>query len=418
MSEFTECLARVGCNKYSNLKQLAPAKKVEAFLQNFFGEFTEEEVMRDATYIHAVRYDLAESRPLEGESAKDHEAFLTEFRQLQLEGLYGWPLWEKDVHDLLHVHFKELASVFRAYRRSLGEKPADDSTATTMSLAEFKELATDVGLETTLSINKAATPAVYTLAMMEDEFAIANKSGKGLAGPAADGELLLHEFLNVLTRVSFHRLNPEYGELTMEHQDTLLPVPQCLERTLLESVLPKAHRDDAATFRDEVLSCKDVQSALAASKNKLQTWFLGLKRDANRKVGLPQWLHTLHGVHAFGTFTFAQGSDIVGDDRAGTQTTCRLSEQQAKLAFLFSQRDSSSKTGGLGAAIEDVTLDVDELHEALARCGVLKYQAVAQMSVGDKVAAMVRNVLGEQTEDQASPLHPPLASALRPHPLA
>ena len=50
-------------------------------------------------------------------------------------------------------------------------------------------------------------------------------------------------------RIAFWRLNPEYGELTMEHQESILPVPQCLEQTLRESILPKAHRDDAAEFR-------------------------------------------------------------------------------------------------------------------------------------------------------------------------
>ena len=86
-------------------------------------------------------------------------------------------------------------------------------------------------------------------------------SSQGLAGPAANSELVLYEFLNVITRVSFYRLNPEYGELTMEHQDTLLPVPQCLDRTLRECILPKAHRDDAAEFRAKAMQQPEVQAA-------------------------------------------------------------------------------------------------------------------------------------------------------------
>jgi hypothetical protein len=409
LDEFQECLARVAMSKYSAIKQLSPARKVEAFLQNFFKEFSEAEIMREATYIPARRYDTSESRPLEAETAGEHAAFLAEFTQLQLEGLYGWPLWEKEVHDLLHTHFATLSSIFRAYCKSAGESTVAsngrDAEAFTMSLEEFKDLARDVGLETVLITNKAATPATYTLQDMEEEFLTANKSGKGLAGPQADGELLLHEFLNVLTRVSFHRLNPEYGELTMEHQDTLLPVPQCLEQTLRECLLPKAHRDDAGTFRETTLARRDVQAVLTAAAMKLETWYRNLPRDRNRKVNVTCWLAELQLRKALGTWTVEQGSDIVGDDRVGTLFSCRLSEVQAKLAFTYAQRDADGKLLphdiNRGKEIEDVSLDLEELQEALARCAVFKYQSVPQMDMGAKVAAMIKNVIGEQTEEQA-----------------
>ena len=74
---------------------------------------------------------------------------------------------------------------------------------------------------------------------------------------------MLYEFLNVVVRTSFHRLNPEFGELTMEHQESILPVPQCLEQTLRESILPKAHRDDAQEFRSKNMQMPEVQAALA-----------------------------------------------------------------------------------------------------------------------------------------------------------
>merc|ERR1740138_1840426 len=103
-----------------------------------------------------------------------------------------------------------------------------------MNLDEFHDFVVDVGLETVLKTNPAAAPAVYNFEMMKEQFSKADKSGKGMAGPAANHELLPHEFLNVIVRVAFHRLNPEFGELTMEHQETILPVPQALETTLRE----------------------------------------------------------------------------------------------------------------------------------------------------------------------------------------
>ena len=339
--EWLECLARIGYSKYSAIKQMDPSMKVKSLLQNFFGEMTEEDCMRQGTYIRAVRYDLGDSVPLKDESPEEHAAFLAEFKQLDLSGLYGFPLWEAEVHDLLHANFRELASIFRGYCKSLGEGSSDES-AKTMDLEEFHDFVIDVGLETKLTTNKAAEPAVYTFEQMKEQFTRADKSGKGLAGPAANSELVLYEFLNVITRVSFHRLNPEYGELTMEHQDTLLPVPQCLDRTLRECILPKAHRDDAAEFRAKAMQQPEVQAALQEGRQRLQSWYATIPLDDNQKVGITQWVSTLQALNVIGTFTCTQGSDIVGDDRVGTEFKCRLSVPQAKAAFVNAQKE----TGG------------------------------------------------------------------------
>jgi len=383
--EWLECLARIGVAKYSAVKQLDAAGKIKAFLQNFFGEKSEEDCLREATYIRAIRYDLGDSVPLKDESPEEHAAFLAEFKQLDLMGLYGFPLWEAEVHDLLHANFRELASIFRGYCKSLGEGSSDDS-AKTMDLEEFHDFVIDVGLETD-------NGQPYTFEQMKEQFTKADKSGKGMAGPAANSELVLYEFLNVITRVSFHRLNPEFGELTMEHQDSLLPVPQCLEQTLREAILPKAHRDDAAEFRAKAMQQPEVTQALAEPRARLQAWYSTIPLDDNQKVGVTQWINALQGLNVIGTFTCTQGSDIVGDDRVGTEFKCRLSVPQAKAAFANAQKET-------GGALEDVSLDFDELLECIARCGVDKYRAVEQITTGGKVAAMVANILGDLNEEQ------------------
>jgi hypothetical protein len=343
--EFCENICRIAVAKYSAVKQLGPDGKLKCFLQNFFGEATEEECMKESTYIRAVRFDLGDSTPLKDESPEEHAAFLAEFKQLLLDGLYGFPLWEGEVHDLLHANFRDLASIFRGYCKSLGEGQ-NDETAKTMNVDEFHDFVIDVGLETILKTNPAATPAVYNFEMMKEQFTKADKSGKGMAGPAANHELVLYEFLNVVVRVAFHRLNPEYGELTMEHQETILPVPQCLEETLRESILPKAHRDDAVEFRQKVMSMSDVTQVLSDSKPQLQAWFATIPLDENQRVGIEQWVTTLNALNVIGTFTCLQGSDVVGDDKVGTEFKCRLSVPQAKSAFVNAQRDS---TGGTAA---------------------------------------------------------------------
>ena len=50
---------------------------------------------------------------------------------------------------------------------------------------------------------KGAEAAVYNFENMKDQFSKADKSGNGIAGPAQNYELVLYEFLNVITRISF-----------------------------------------------------------------------------------------------------------------------------------------------------------------------------------------------------------------------
>ena len=395
--EWLECLSRVAVSKYGAIKQYSNAAKLEAFLQNWFGEFTEEECIHRATYIKADRYDFArDSRPLPGESDEDLREFWSTWKAIRLDGLYGFPLWEQDVFTLLHSNYNALRLIFRGYCRSL----EDAAVATTMSLEEFEDFAVDVGLPTSLQTNPSCRPAVYTLSDVKHEFLKANESGKGLAGPKADDELELPEFLACITRVAFHRLNPEYGELTMEHQETILPVPQCLERTLNEAILPTAKRDDAGKFRESTMRTAAVVSALDKYKPQLLGWFKSLLSlpsgetlPDSARIEMAQWISTLQELELIGTTTILQGSDVVGDDRVGTEVRSRLSVPQAKAAFLQARRDRSS-------SFDDTVLDFDELLECIARCGVDKYRSVAGLSVGDKVGAMVANLLGERSVEQ------------------
>merc|ERR1719174_1989689 len=179
----------------------------------------------------------------------------------------------------------------------------------------------------------------------------------------------------------------------MEHQDTLLPVPQSLETTLRENVLPKAHRDDAAEFRAKTMQLPEVQASLSEGRSRLQAWFATIPLDENQKVGITQWVSTLQALNVLGTFTCTQGSDIVGDDRVGTEFKCRHSVPQAKAAFVNAQKET-------GGAVEDVSLDFDELLECIARCGVDKYRSVEQIKTGEKVSAMIANILGDLNEEQ------------------
>ena len=103
--------------------------------------------MRVSTYIRAVRYDLSESQPLKDETPEEHAAFLAEFKQLNLDGLYGFPLWEKELHDVLQKHFPELTKIFLAYTKSIGGSGSAED-AIEMDMSEFKDFVEECSLET------------------------------------------------------------------------------------------------------------------------------------------------------------------------------------------------------------------------------------------------------------------------------
>ena len=87
----------------------------------------------------------------------------------------------------------------------------------------------------------------------------------------------------------------------------------------------------------------------------MQAWIATIPLDENQKVGITQWVSTLQALNVIGTFTCTQGSDIVGDDRVGTEFKCRLSVPQAKAAFVIAQKANrrvpacSLSSSGFGA---------------------------------------------------------------------
>ena len=84
--------------------------------------------MNTATLIKAERYNWKRySKPLAGQTLKEHKKWLEVWQRLELTDMYYFPLWEKGVHDLLQKHFGELSLIFLAYCRSLlGSDSAED----------------------------------------------------------------------------------------------------------------------------------------------------------------------------------------------------------------------------------------------------------------------------------------------------
>ena len=123
-SEFQEFVARVGLDKYRPIKAMTPAAAVRAMHQNILGEKNEEQAVVEATRITATGYDattLAVALPGEGDA--ELAKWLDCWGRMAFMDMYMYPLWEKEVHDILQPLYKELTSIFLAYTRSISEVP-------------------------------------------------------------------------------------------------------------------------------------------------------------------------------------------------------------------------------------------------------------------------------------------------------
>ena len=123
------------------------ADGVRGVFQNILGEKSDEAVIRDATYIHAERYNWKLSKPLPGQSLAAHRKWLDCWQNIEIADLHYFPLWEKGVFDCLQECFQDLTNIFAHYAKSIGGSTTAED-AVEMTLGEFKDLVKDVGLET------------------------------------------------------------------------------------------------------------------------------------------------------------------------------------------------------------------------------------------------------------------------------
>ena len=66
---------------------------------------------------------------------------------MSLMDLHHFPLWEKEVHDVLQECFQDMQSIFAFYCKSIGGSDSAEA-AVEMNMSEFKDFVRDTGLET------------------------------------------------------------------------------------------------------------------------------------------------------------------------------------------------------------------------------------------------------------------------------
>ena len=114
ISYMLEALGRCGDKKYASIMEMSFSKRIEGMLKNVLNEATELEVLDEAT--------VSVGDDMEGASAYDEKVkaalqanWLVCWKNMTFKDLYGYPLWETQLHDVLQAAFPELQSIFLSY---------------------------------------------------------------------------------------------------------------------------------------------------------------------------------------------------------------------------------------------------------------------------------------------------------------
>jgi len=293
-------------------------------------------------------------------SPDSHKEWLMTWEMLQLSTLPGFPLWEKDVHDVLAANLESLQSIFRAYAAS-----SPEGSATEMDMEEFHDFVIEADVKTQM----------YDFGAMSGQFTKANAGSN-------DTVLEFHEFLTMIVRISFFRANPQYGmrkgkDAANADKFDDVPLPGCLSEMLTEKVLPNARTDTYATeFAENTLPLPEVQAALGASLETLSQ-FYEMVSAGRPFLQMDQWLGALEGKLLL--------SDLVIDG-----FTVRLTEPLARAAFYATAGVPSEEKDGLTP---------EELPICIARTACDKYKHVTAMGPGAKVTGFLSNLLGDEDEE-------------------
>ena len=349
--ELLECVARCGNDKYRAIEAIKPGEKVAAMIANILGDANEEQVVTAATYITAERFTPPTSSP--------HGAdWLATWGMLQLSTLPGFPLWEKDIFDVLTQHLEALRSIFNAYSASSLEGASD-----TMDKEEFHDFVIEADLVTNM----------YGFDTMSGQFTKANAGSN-------DDVLEFHEFLTMVVGISFYRANPQYGMRKGKDQANAdqfgdeVPLPGCLSEMLTEKVLPNARTETyAQEFKDNTLTLPEVQAALGEHLDGLST-FYEMVTAGKPTMELNQWIGALEKKLLMSNLTI-DGYVV------------RLTEPQARAAWIAACADPAVGCTG------------DELGACVARAGFDKFRQVTPLSAGAKVSGFLSTLLGEDDEE-------------------
>ena len=432
LQEFGVCLALCGQIKYEEVEQMSLAQRVEGILANYFGEKDEQQVITEAAVPKVERLSVESVQPMLGQDPDEHNKFVSTWGKMDLGHVYGFPLWEKEVFQLLQRSFGELVSVFSYYSKSGTAGSGSAAAAETMQQTELINLALDVGLATD----------TFPMARVQGVFERADQTDNKRGG---DNGLAYHEFLEAVVMLAFHRANPKFGQVGFERA-AAAPLPDCLEQLLTKQLLKRAKQDDLISVRQAVTAEPDVQVILFSSPwpspfhpsavggqctliSSVRPSFVRSLRRRTLPLPPPQvviWSNKAALLKAFrATLSKAPTSptkaasptrgkdamsldallgdlasrELIGDALVQPVAAIKgemmapvhlnLSTVDAKGAFVT----ALSPTGKFGPDV----LDFDGFIVCLALCGHVKYEEVKQMSLAQRVKGLMDNYLGTRS---------------------
>ena len=428
--EFMVCLALCGSIKYAEVEKMPLPKKIDAVFQNFLGEADEQKAI-DLCYPAPPRFNPAVKMNTGGPAPS--QTFMSTWAKMDLSHLFGFPEFEEGTFAALDQNFGELASIFSQYAKSGTAGSASATALQTMQKTEFFNFVQDCGMisnheqgfnatrvtnifmradqvDDTMKATKVKTLGVNKNAKAGDGSDKANANSlsraadrvqeveitvmKGDSAESGDRGLTLPEFLEGVVALCLYFSNPDLGEVG-KNDAVDKPLPGCLEEVMTNYILKSAKRDKLALIKGSLETDKDVVMIYPGIKKALAKTFEETTKVGVRKVfgkpvmSMEMFQQELQDRRCIKEITVNPTSMVKG--QVWPPQHSNLSWLDAKGAFTTAQRGDGGEDG-------NETIDFDEFVVALALCGSIKYEEVAEMTLATRFSGMVQNYLVEADE--------------------
>ena len=274
-----------------------------------------------------------------------------------------------------------------------------------MQKSELTNLALDCGIASE-AFPMARVINIFERADQVDDMLQVSKADRrvktGQPAKGGDNSLEIHEFLEVVVMLAFHRANPKFGEAGYTDASAVSsPLPGCLEVLLKKSLLQSAKRNAVAGVRSVVVEEPDVQKELWSYKSALLKIFRQITASANGGSGsnkvltMDDFLDDLFDRGIIRDQMVAPAPAVVGVQPPAIHLN--LSLLDAKGAFVSAQKvDEKQHFDGSARS----TIDYDEWIIGLALCGHIKYEEVPSMTLAQRVSGLMANYLQQKDEQQ------------------
>ena len=341
---FLECVCRCGFAKYAEVPMMTLTDKVAGFLDNLMDKHTEEQVIIAATeQATPPMFDaVSESVPLVGEPEAQFAHWLACWERLKLSSLYGYPLWLREVHELLHSSFRQLRMIFSHYCTVDNSDEDSASGAQTLGGKEWLALAHDCRLAN----------SQFTIYDLKDIFRLTSEgSGGGTrtsVGTIQAAELNLPGMIEALVRVAFLRANPgleglSEGSVPLTHHG-LHTLPGCLIRLFEQHVLPLAKQDSQLFMPEKLAVDEDAQALLKKRENHLKALMSNLGKSKGvassvvegGKINLGGMINLCRNAGLLRQWRVPQTSEVTGDPANFATHTLSLTSADVRVAFVNS----------------------------------------------------------------------------------